>query len=47
MRERQREDMELENLQLKQRVKEVEEALKEMNEALQESTKLLVKTRPS
>ena len=39
--------MELENLKLKQRVTELEEALKEMNEALKESTKLLVKTRPS
>ena len=39
--------MEVENLKLKQRVTELEEALKEMNEALKESTKLLVKTRPS
>jgi hypothetical protein len=38
--------LELENAQLKQRVRELEESVKEMNEALKESTKLLLKTRP-
>ena len=35
--------LELENAQLKQRVRELEESVKEMNEALKESTKLLVR----
>ena len=38
--------LELENAQLKQRVRELEESVKEMSEALKESTKLLLKTRP-
>ena len=39
--------LKLENLRLKQQVKEMEEAMKEMNDALKESTKLLVKSRPA
>ena len=38
--------LELENAQLKQRVRELEESVKEMSEALKESTKLLVKHDP-
>ena len=38
--------LELENAQLKQRLRELEESNREMCEALKESTKLLLKTRP-
>ena len=38
--------LEIDNLRLKEQVKELEEAVREMNEALRESTRLLLKTRP-
>ena len=39
--------LKLENLRLKQQMKEMEEAITEMNDALKESTKLLIKARPA
>ena len=40
-------DIERENIQLKQQVKTLEASIRDMNEALRESTKLLLKVKPS